>query len=192
MAEANAQIGIARTAYFPTITLSASAGFQGTSIAKLFTWPSLFWSLGSTLAQTLFDAGLRKATVEQFQASYYQTVANYRQTVLMAFQQVEDNLAALRVLSEQLQQQNAAVKSSERFLTLATDRYKLGIDSYLNVLTAQATVLSNSQIAVNIRIQQVTASVQLIEALGGGWNASQLLSPKELITKTPQNPNLIP
>jgi NodT family efflux transporter outer membrane factor (OMF) lipoprotein len=192
VAEANAKIGVAKAAYFPTITLSASAGFQSSSITNLFTWPSLVWSLGSTLAQTLFDAGLRKATVEQFQASYDQTVANYRQTVLTAFQQVEDNLAALRILSQELQQQEAAVKSSETFLALATDRYKFGIDSYLNVITAQTTLLTNQRTAVNIKMQQITASVQLIEALGGGWNASQLPSSNELVTKTPQNPNSTP
>jgi outer membrane protein TolC len=141
--------------------------------------------LGSTLAQTLFDAGLRRAVTEQALASYDETVANYRQTVLTAFQQVEDNLAALRILSHELQQQDAAVKSSERFLTLATDRYKFGIDSYLNVITAQTTLLNNQRTEVNIRIQQMTASVQLIEALGGGWNASQIPSPEKLVTKTP-------
>ncbi len=185
VAEANAQIGVARAAYFPTITLSGSTGFQSSSIGDLFTWPSLFWSLGSTLAQTLFDAGLRRAVTEQALASYDETVANYRQTVLTAFQQVEDNLAALRILSHELQQQDAAVKSSERFLTLATDRYKFGIDSYLNVITAQTTLLNNQRTEVNIRIQQMTASVQLIEALGGGWNISQIPSPKKLVTKTP-------
>ncbi len=185
VAEANAQIGVARAAYFPTITLSGSTGFQSSSIGDLFTWPSLFWSLGSTLAQTLFDAGLRRAVTEQALASYDETVANYRQTVLTAFQQVEDNLAALRILSHELQQQDAAVKSSERFLTLATDRYKFGIDSYLNVITAQTTLLNNQRTEVNIRIQQMTASVQLIEALGGGWNASQIPSPEKLVTKTP-------
>jgi NodT family efflux transporter outer membrane factor (OMF) lipoprotein len=158
VAEANVQIGVARAAYFPTITLSGSTGFQSSSTGDLFTWPSLFWLLGSTLAQTLFDAGLRRAVTEQALASYDETVANYRQTVLTAFQQVEDNLAALRILSYELQQQDASVKSLERFLTLATDRYKFGIDSYLNVITAQTTLLNNQRTEVNIRIQQMTAS----------------------------------
>ncbi len=192
VAEANAQIGVAKAAFFPTITLSASAGFQSSSITNLFTWPSLFWSVGSTLAQTLFDAGLRKAVTEQALASYDGTVATYRQTVLMAFQEVEDNLAALRILSQELQQQDAAVKSSERFLTLANDRYKLGIDSYLNVIIAQGTLLSNQRTAVNIRMQLMTASVQLIEALGGGWNVSQIPSSSEPVSKTPQNPKSTP
>jgi NodT family efflux transporter outer membrane factor (OMF) lipoprotein len=187
MAQANAQIGIAKVAYYPTLTLSGTAGFESDSIANWFTWPARFWSAGPALAETLFDAGLRRATVQQYQAAFDQTVANYRQTVLTAFQQVEDNLAALRILSLEIQQQDAAVKSAQRNLTVATDRYKLGIDPYLNVITAQTTLLSNQQTAVNLRMQQMSASVQLIEALGGGWDTSQLPSPKSLMAKTPQN-----
>ncbi|HXX43614.1 MAG TPA: efflux transporter outer membrane subunit [Candidatus Acidoferrales bacterium] len=185
VAQANAQIGIARAAYFPTLTLSASGGFQSSSITDWFSWPSRFWSVGPSLAETIFDAGLRKATVEQYRAQYDETVANYRQTVLTAFQQVEDNLAALRILSQQIQQQDVAVKSSQRYLDLATDRYRLGIDPYLNVITAQTSVLSNQQILVNLRIQQITSSVQLIEALGGGWTRTQLPSPSAVATSTP-------
>jgi NodT family efflux transporter outer membrane factor (OMF) lipoprotein len=185
MAQANAQIGVARAAYFPTVTLSAAAGFQSTSIATWFTWPSRFFSLGPAAAETLFDAGLRRATVMQFRAQYDETVANYRQAVLTGFQQVEDNLASLRVLSVEIQHQDAAVQSAEETLALATDRYKLGIDPYLNVITAQTSLLSNQETAVNLRIQQMTASAGLIEALGGGWNASQLPSPAQLATKAP-------
>ena len=176
MAQANAQIGIAKAAYYPTLTLSATGGFESSSIANWLTWPSRFWSVGPTLAETLFDAGLRTATVEQFQAAYDQTVASYRQTVLTAFQQVEDNLAALRILSTQTQQQDAAVNAARRYLAIATDRYKLGLDPYLDVITAQTTLLSNQQTAVSLRMQQLTDSVQLIEALGGGWDATQLPS----------------
>ncbi len=185
VAQANAQIGIARAAYFPTITLGAAAGLESTSIASWFTWPSRFFSIGPTAAETLFDAGLRRATVAQFRAQYDQTVANYRQAVLTAFQQVEDNLASLRILSAEIQYQNTAVKSAERTLTLAEDRYRLGIDPYLNVITAQTSLLSNQEIAVNLRIQQMTASGGLIEALGGGWDASQIPSPAQLISKIP-------
>jgi NodT family efflux transporter outer membrane factor (OMF) lipoprotein len=185
VAQANAQIGIARAAYFPTITLSAAAGLESISTSTWFTWPSRFFSIGPAAAETLFDAGLRRATVEQFRAQYDQTVANYRQTVLTAFQRVEDNLAALRILSVEIQHQDTAVKSAERALALATDRYTLGIDPYLNVITAQISLLSNQQTAVNLRIQQMTASVGLIEALGGGWDASQLPSPVQLINKVP-------
>jgi NodT family efflux transporter outer membrane factor (OMF) lipoprotein len=172
VAEANAQIGVARAAYFPTITLSGATGLQGTSIQNLFTGPGLVWSVGATLAQTLFDGGLRKAVTEQSRSIYQGTVANYRQTVLTAFQQVEDNLSALRILSQELQQQNAAVKSSQDYLTLAADRYQSGLDSYLNVITAQITLLTNQQTALNLQLEQLTSSVQLIKALGGGWEAS--------------------
>ena len=185
VAQANAQIGIARAAYFPTVTLSAAAGFESTSFANWFTWPSRFFSLGPAAAETLFDAGLRRATVMQFRAQYDETVANYRQAVLTGFQQVEDNLASLRILSVEIQHQNAAVKSAERNLALATDRYKLGIDPYLNVITAQTSLLSNQETAVTLRIQQMTASTGLIEALGGSWDASQLPSPAQLVSKVP-------
>jgi NodT family efflux transporter outer membrane factor (OMF) lipoprotein len=185
MAQANAQIGIARAAYFPTVTLSAAAGLESTAITSWFTWPSRFFSVGPAAAETIFDAGLRRATMEQFRAQYDETVANYRQTVLTAFQQVEDNLASLRILSGENQYQDAAVKSAEKTLAIAQDRYKLGIDPYLNVLTAQTALLSNQETAVNLRIQQMTASGGLIEALGGGWNASQLPSPAQLISKAP-------
>ena len=185
MAQANAQIGIARAAYYPTVMLSAAAGLESTSFTQWFTWPSRFFSVGPAVAETLFDAGLRRATMEQFRAQYDVTVANYRQTVLAAFQQVEDNLASLRILSGEIQHQDAAVKSAERTLAIAQDRYKLGIDPYLNVLTAQTTLLSNQQTSVNLRIQQMTASGGLIEALGGGWNASQLPSPAQLTGKVP-------
>ena len=144
MAQANAQIGIARAAYYPTVTLSAAAGLESTSIASWFTWPSRFFSVGPAAAETIFDAGLRRATMEQFRAQYDETVANYRQTVLTAFQQVEDNLASLRILSGEIQYQDTAVKSAERSLAIAQDRYKLGIDPYLNVLTAQTTLLVQS------------------------------------------------
>jgi len=185
VAEANAQIGIARAAYFPTVTLSAAAGLESTSIASWFTWPSRFFSMGPAAAETLFDAGLRRATMEQFRAQYEETVANYRQTVLTAFQQVEDNLASLRILSVEIRHQDTAVKSAERSLAIAQDRYNLGIDPYLNVLTAQTTLLSNQETAVNLRIQQMTASGGLIEALGGSWSASELPSPAQLISKVP-------
>jgi NodT family efflux transporter outer membrane factor (OMF) lipoprotein len=185
VAQANAQIGIARAAYFPTVTLSAAAGLESTSIATWFTWPSRFFSVGPAASEILFDGGLRRATVQQFRAQYDETVANYRQAVLTAFQQVEDNLAMLRILSVEIQDQDTAVKSAERTLALANDRYKLGIDPYLNVITAQTSLLSNQEAAVTLRIQQMTASGGLIQALGGGWDASQLPSPAQLISKVP-------
>jgi outer membrane protein TolC len=132
--------------------------------------------VGPALAQTLFDAGLRRATVEQYQASFDQAVASYRGTVLTAFQQVEDNLATLRILDREIRQQDTAVESAARNPRLATSRYRAGIDPYLNVITAQTTLLSNQQTAVTLRRQQMTASVQLVEALGGSWNVSDLPS----------------
>jgi len=183
VAQANAQIGIAKAAYFPNVLLSASGGFGNTSITDWFTWPSRFWSTGPSLVETIFDAGLRRATVQQFQASYDQTVANYRQTVLTAFQQVEDNLASLRILSQDIEQQDAAVEAAARSLREATVRYTAGIDPYLNVITAQTVLLNYQQAAVNFRLQQMVASVQLIKALGGGWDASQMPSPPDLRAK---------
>jgi len=172
-AEASAQIGVARAAYFPTVTLSGSAGYQNVSLGNLISPPNFFWSAGAMAAQTLFDAGKRRAITEQAWDVYRGVVANYRQTVLAAFQEVEDNLSTLRILSQELQEQDAAVASSQRYLMLANDRYRLGIDSYLNVITAQTTLLSNQRTAVNLRAEQMTASVQLIKALGGGWNAAE-------------------
>ena len=185
MAQANAQIGVATAAYYPTVTLSAVLGLESTSITSWFTWPSRYWSVGPALAQTLFDAGLRHATVQQFRGAYDQTVANYRLAVLTGFQQVEDGLSALRILSLEIQQQDTAVRSAERNLKVATDRYKLGIDPYLNVITAQTLLLSAKETAVNLRNQQITSSVQLIEALGGGWGKSQLPSGQQLMAKLP-------
>jgi NodT family efflux transporter outer membrane factor (OMF) lipoprotein len=173
VAEANAKIGVARAAYYPTITLSGAAGYQSASLGNLVSAQGLVWSVGATLAQTLFDGGKRKAVTEQARAIYQGTVANYRQTVLTAFQEVEDNLSTLRILSQELQQQNAAVESSHRYLTLADARYQSGLDIYLNVITAQTALLSNQRTAMNLRMQQMTASVQLIKALGGGWDVSQ-------------------
>jgi len=183
MAQANAQIGVARAAYFPSLTLSASAGLESSSISKLFTWPSRFFSVGPQMSETIYDGGLRRATMQQFRANYDETIANYRQDVLTAFQQVEDNLASLRILSQELQQQDAAVKAAQRNLTIAMDRYRTGLDPYLDVITAQTALLGDQETAVSLRMEQMTSSVQLIEALGGGWDASQLPSAASIIAK---------
>ncbi len=189
VAAANAQIGVAIAAYYPTITLGASAGLQGSSLANLFTWPSRFWSLGPSATQLLFDAGRRRGITEQAQAAYDITVANYRQSVLNAFQNVEDNLAALRYLEQESREQAAAVSYAERSLQLATNRYQGGITTYLEVITAQAVALTNERTAVGLQIRRMTASVGLIQALGGGWDISKLPSGQEL---TPQKPPKIP
>ena len=192
MAQANALIGVQKAAYFPTLTLSASFGFQSTDASSWLTWPSRVWSVGPSLSELIYDGGLRRATVEQFRAQYDQTVANYRNTVLTAFEQVEDNLSALRILSQEIQEQDTAVASAQRSLNLATDRYRLGIDPYLNVITAQTTLFSNQQTAVNLRIEQIVDSVQLIEALGGGWDSSTLPTSQQIISRHAQFPAITP
>jgi NodT family efflux transporter outer membrane factor (OMF) lipoprotein len=187
MAAANAQIGVAVAAYYPNLTLSASGGFESSSLTNLLSYSSRFWSVGPSVSETIFDAGLRRATVLQFEATYNADVAGYRQTVLTAFQQVEDYLASVRILSQQIELQQQAVKSAERFLELANARYYTGVDTYLNVLVAQTTLLSNQQNLASLRTQAMTASVQLIQALGGGWDSSQLPSPAQVtgrITKS--------
>jgi NodT family efflux transporter outer membrane factor (OMF) lipoprotein len=176
VAEANAQIGVARAAYFPTLTLGGSVGYQSIALENLISYPSFAWSLGATLAQTIFDAGRRRAVTEQAWAIYQGNVANYRQSVLTAFQEVEDNLSTLRLLAVELEQQEAAVNSSRRYAVLANDRYRLGIDSYLNVIVAQTTLLNNQRTAVSLHAQQMVANVQLIKALGGGFDESVSLS----------------
>src|SRR5580692_7827974 len=183
MASANAQIGIAVAAYYPNLTLSAQAGFQSSSIKNLLAWPSRFWSVGPSVSETIFDAGLRRAAVLQFVALYNADVAGYRQTVLTAFQQVEDQMASVRILSKQIQLQLAAEQSAERYLELANARYYTGVDTYLNVLVAQTTLLSDQQTLASLRTQAMTASVQLIEALGGGWDLSQLPTPAQVSEK---------
>lgn len=191
MAAANAQIGIAVAAYYPNLTLSGDAGFESSTIQKLLAWPSRIWSVGPSLSETIFDAGLRRATVQQNIALYNADVANYRQTVLTAFQQVEDNLAAVRILSKQIQQQIEAEQSAERYLELAKARYFTGVDTYLNVLVAQTTLLADQQALASLRTQVMTSSVQLIEALGGGWDRSQLPTPEQVtkkLTKADINP----
>lgn len=190
VAASNAQLGIARSAYYPNLTLSATGGFQTANIAQWFTWPSRFWSLGPQLAGTLLDVGARRAVNEQAQASYDAAVANYRQTVLTVFQSVEDNLSSLRILSGEVEQQRTAIGSANHYLDLSLTRFKAGVDSYLNVITAQTTVLNSREAEVSIRLRQMTASVQLIMALGGGWDSSQLPQTKDLLVKPPKwSPN---
>ena len=174
VAEANEQIGIAKAAYYPTVTLSASGGFEGTGILNWFTWPSRFWAVGPQMLQTIFDGGRRRATSEQALANYDATVATYRQSALSAFQEVEDNLAALRILEQETQQQKNAVASAEESLQLSTNRYTGGLDNYLTVLTAQTIALANERNDVDIQRRRMDASVLLVKAVGGGWNVAKL------------------
>jgi NodT family efflux transporter outer membrane factor (OMF) lipoprotein len=176
MAEANEQIGIARAAYFPTLTLGATAGFEGNNITNWLNWPSRFWAVGPTMTEILFDAGRRRANTLIARASYDDTVATYRQSVLTAFQEVEDNLAALRVLEREAQQQSDAVREAKRSVQLFTYLYEGGADPYLDVVTAQTTELLNERNAIDILRRRMDASVLLIKGLGGGWDAAKLPS----------------
>jgi NodT family efflux transporter outer membrane factor (OMF) lipoprotein len=173
-AAANAQVGVAEAAFFPSLTLSATGGFQSSVLSQLFSLPSRYWSLGPALAQTIFDAGLRRAQTAQAIATYDENVANYRQTVLAGFQEVEDNLAALRILEQEAAVQDEAVKSARESLTITLNQYRAGTVNYLSVVIAQATALSNERAALAILGRRLTASVTLIKALGGGWDAAQL------------------
>jgi NodT family efflux transporter outer membrane factor (OMF) lipoprotein len=174
VAEANEQIGIARAAFFPTVSLGASGGFEGTSILNWLNWPSRFWAVGSSLSETLFDAGRRRAGSDAAIAGYDAAVASYRETTLTAFQQVEDNLAALRVLENEEKQQRNAVASAEESLQLFTNRYQGGVDNYLQVITAQTIALTNERTEIDIQRRRMDASVLLIKALGGGWNIADM------------------
>lgn len=185
MAAANAQIGIAKAAYFPSITLSAAGGFESGMLGTLFQGPGLFYSLGTAAAQTVFDAGQRRANVEAQQAAYDQTVANYRQTVLAAFQDVEDNLAALRILEQEAKTQDVAVEAARRSVVLSTNQYKGGVTSYLTVLTAQSSALADERSAVDILRRRIDASVLLIKALGGGWDVTTNIPRADAVAGTP-------
>jgi NodT family efflux transporter outer membrane factor (OMF) lipoprotein len=173
VAAANEQIGIAIAAFYPTLSLTGSGGVESSSLAKWFTWPSRFWSVGPQLAETLFDAGRRRSVVVEQQASYDATVAAYRQTVLTAMQQVEDNLAALRILSGEADKVQQTIQAANRALEISTVQYRSGTVDYLTVITSQATLLNADVTAVTLLTRRLTASVLLIEGLGGGWNASQ-------------------
>jgi NodT family efflux transporter outer membrane factor (OMF) lipoprotein len=182
-AAANQQIGIAKAAFYPALTFAASAGVQSTSFINWITWPSRFWTIGPQLAQILFDAGKRNAQLDQAQAGYDATAAAYRQTVLTAFQQVEDNLAALRVLANEAAVLAQAVKSAQRSVTVSAAQYKAGTASYLQVITVQSIALQDERSAVDVQTRRMTASVLLIEALGGGWDVSKLPTPEAVATK---------
>ena len=187
MAEANALIGVETAAYFPTLDLTAAGGWEASALKNLFTAPARFWSLGASASETIFDGGLRSATLRQYNAQFNADVAAYRQTVLTAFQQIEDYVATVRVLSQQIERQRAAVNAAQRFLDIANTRYHTGIDPYLNVITAETTLLSDQQTEVTLRVSELTAAVQLIQALGGGWDSSQLPSPDEVTSQKVAN-----
>jgi NodT family efflux transporter outer membrane factor (OMF) lipoprotein len=172
--EANEQIGIARAAFFPTLMIGATGGFQGTTITNWLNWPSRVWAIGPQMTQTIFDNGRRKATSTAATANYDSLVAGYRQTTLTAFQQVEDNLVTLSVLEKEADQQHQATASAQQTLQLFTNRYEGGVDNYLQVITAQTVALANERNDIDIQRRRMDASVLLVKAVGGGWNASQL------------------
>jgi NodT family efflux transporter outer membrane factor (OMF) lipoprotein len=174
VAAANEQIGIAKAAFYPDLVIAAQGGLQAGSIVNWFTWPSRFWSVGPQLAQTIFDGGQRRAQVNISQAAYDAMVASYRQTSLTAFQEVEDNLAALRVLEQEAAKQHEATQSAEISQQLEMNRYKGGLVTYLDVITAQSIALSNERTEVSLMQRRMDASVQLVRALGGGWDVSKL------------------
>jgi len=183
MAQANAQIGIAYAAYYPNLTLTGQFGFESSVFSQWLSWPSRFWSIGASLPETIFDAGLRRATVQQNVAVYNADLAGYRQTVLSAFQQVEDTLAEVRILSKEIQQEQQAVNSAGTYLKLEQARYETGVDPYVDVLIAQTTVLADQQTLNALQIQQMTSAVALVEALGGGWDRSQLPDTRQVTQK---------
>ena len=174
MASANAQIGVAKSAYYPLVNLAAAGGFESGSITTLLSGPSILWSAGPSALFTIFDVGRRRAASDQAVAAYDQAVANYRQTVLTGFQQVEDNVAALRILEHEAQVQDKAVVAAQKYLELAITRYKGGVTSYLEVTTAQSAALTDELTAVNILGRRMVDAVTLVQALGGGWNSSEL------------------
>ena len=177
---ANGQIGLARAAYFPAVSLTAVGGYESNVFSNWITWPQRFWSIGASAAETLFDFGRRRAIAKQAQALYDSQVAAYRQTVLAAFQEVEDNLAALRLLAEEAVLQDAATQGAEQSLSLEMERYKSGIVSFLDVITTQNIALTNERASVLILGRRMNAAVTLIRAAGGGWDDSQLPWPKNL------------
>ena len=186
VAAANAQIGIARSAYYPNITLGGYGGFETSSFSKWFNWPSRIWSIGPQVGGTVFDVGGLRGVNEQAQAEYDVAVASYRQTVLGAFQSVEDNLVALNLLSKELGEQQTAVASAQHTLELTLTRYKTGIDSFLNVANAQTTALNTQQTALQVELRQVRASISLIVALGGGWDVNQTPTRKAVFEREPR------
>lgn len=173
MAQANAQIGVARAAWFPTVKLSATAGLESSSFSNWISWPSRFWSMGPAVSQKLFDGGVRSAQDDQTRAAFDGTVASYRQNVLTAFQDVEDNLAALRILEAEARAQDEAVSAAVQTTAVVTNQYRAGTVSYLNIINAQATELSNRRTAISILSRRLVASVQLVKAIGGGWKKTE-------------------
>lgn len=187
VAEANATIGIGYGAFFPNVTISAAGGFESSAIHNLFDWPSRFWSLGPGISQVVFNGWLYRAQLHQYEAIYNADVATYRQTCLTAFQQVEDALVATRNYSQQILQQQEAVKSSQQYLDMEMQRYQTGVDPFVDVTIAQTTLLSSQLTLNSLEVSEMMASVTLVESLGGGWDRTQLPTPKQVTAKAPSS-----
>ena len=187
LAEANATIGIGYGAFFPQVTISAGGGFESSLFKHLFDWPSRFWSIGPSASQIIFDGGLYRAQLRQYEAAYNADLAAYRQTSLTAFQQVEDAMAGTRIYSQQILHQQDAVKAAQEFLDLETQRYNTGVDPYVNVVTAQTTVLGDQQTLNSLQVSEMMQTVVLVQALGGGWDRSQLPTPSQAGAKVPNS-----
>jgi NodT family efflux transporter outer membrane factor (OMF) lipoprotein len=183
MSQANALIGVETAAFYPTFSISLSGGLESPNIRNWLTWPSRFFSVGPSASETLFDAGLRRNTIAQYRSQYDADVAAYRETVLTAFQQTEDGLSGQRILAKEIQQEQEVIAAAQRYYDLSVIRYKTGIDTFLNVFTAQTALLADQQTSITLRVQQMTTTVQLIEALGGGWDTTQLPSEKAVAAK---------
>ncbi len=184
LAEANATIGIGYGAFFPQVTISADAGFQSSTLTNLFAWPSRIWSIGPTISETIFDGWLYRAELHQYEAQYNADLATYRQTVLTAFQQVEDSLVATRTYSQQILHQQDAVKDAQDYLNLELVRYNTGVDPYVDVVIAQTTLLNNQETLNALQVEEMTSAVELVQALGGGWDRSQLPTASQVGAKT--------
>jgi NodT family efflux transporter outer membrane factor (OMF) lipoprotein len=183
LAQANANIGIGYGAFFPQVTISAGGGFESSTFKHLFDAASRFWSMGPSASQVVFDGGLYRAALHQYQAIYNADLANYRQAVLTSFQQVEDALSGTRTYSRQIVVQEDAVKAAQQFVDLETERYHLGVDPYVTVVIAQTALLNNSVELNTLRVQEMLSAVQLVEALGGGWDRTQLPTPQQTAAK---------
>ena len=192
LAEENAVIGIGYGAFFPQVTIGASAGFESSAITSLFTWPSRVWSIGPSISETIFDGWLYRAELHQYVAQYNADLATYRQSVLTAFQQVEDSMVATRTYSQQILRQQDAVKDSQDYLNLELVRYNTGVDPYVDVMLAQTTLLNSQETLNTLQVEEMTSTVELVQALGGGWDRSQLPTPAQTGAKTTKTDYTLP
>jgi NodT family efflux transporter outer membrane factor (OMF) lipoprotein len=184
LAKDNATIGVGYGAFFPDVTISAAGGFESSTLKHLFDWPSRFWSVGPSASQVLFDGGLYRAELHQYTATYNADLVDYRQSVLTAFQQVEDGLSSTRIYSQQILRQKEAVASAHEYLDMEMERYNTGVDPYVDVVLAQTTLLGDEESLNAIEVQQMMSAVELVQALGGGWDKSQLATPAQVGSKT--------